>query len=81
MTTFEYHVNLAKFTAQWQSKMFYSYHTDDQYDVEEASISDMNDSDDNDLFMVTIGRYKGVWVKVEMTRLSSKTFQSGLWLW
>ena len=76
MTTFDFHVNLAKFTAQWQSKMFYSYHTDDQYDVEEASISDMSDSDENDPLY---GNHKEV--NIDRTDLRLKTFQSGRLLW
>ena len=29
--------------------MFYCYHTDEEYDLVESSISDMSDSDENEL--------------------------------
>lgn len=45
VTTFARHVSAAKYTVKWQSKMFYSHHTDGEYDLVEASISDMSDSD------------------------------------
>ena len=61
--------------------MLYSYHTDDQYDVEEASFYDMSDSDDNDPFYANHTEVHKVLGKYREDGLNSKTFQSGLWIW
>ena len=67
MSAFPSTVGAATYAAQWQSKMFYCYFTDDEYGLDEVEV-DSSDSDDDT-------RYGN---RRDVCRVSGKSREDGL---